>query len=138
MPILCEIVTWQRVVFSGAGEIVMIPSVEGEMGILPQHAPLLSMLKPGIVTVRTQKTSHHFVVSDGIIEVQPDQVTILADDASNCLDLVFEDLILTKNKLEAMKNAEGISNYTNEHLNKSINYCNVQLSAIQKYQTKKG
>ncbi|HOD04593.1 MAG TPA: F0F1 ATP synthase subunit epsilon [Anaerolineaceae bacterium] len=83
MPIRCEIVSQDRIVFQGDVDIVVLPGVEGVMGILPNHAPLLSVLQYGYITVRMGREEEVFTVAGGVVEVQPDQVTVLADAAEN-------------------------------------------------------
>ena len=81
MPIRVEIVSQDRSVFEGDVDIVVAPGEDGEMGILPHHAPLLTTLKPGVVKVRTGGHEEIFVISGGVMEVQPAIVTVLADAA---------------------------------------------------------
>ncbi|HJS28122.1 MAG TPA: ATP synthase F1 subunit epsilon [Anaerolineales bacterium] len=83
MPIRCEIVSQDRPVFEGDADIVVLPGIEGEMGILPNHTPLLTTLKFGIIKVRSGSVEHFFTVAGGVAEVQPDIVTVLADAAEN-------------------------------------------------------
>lgn len=83
MPIRCEIVSQDRLVYEGDVDIVVLPGESGEMGILPNHAPLLSTLKFGILKVRVEGEEQVFAVSGGIVEVQPEIVTVLADAAEN-------------------------------------------------------
>lgn len=83
MPIRCEIVSQDRLVFEGDADIVVVPGNAGEMGILPNHAPLLSTLKYGILKVRYQDKEELFTVAGGVVEVQPDIITVLADAAEN-------------------------------------------------------
>jgi F-type H+-transporting ATPase subunit epsilon len=83
MTIRCEIVSQYRLVFEGDVDMVIVPGTEGEMGILPKHAPLLSTLNFGILRVRTKDEEEVFAVSGGVVEVQPDIVTVLADAAEN-------------------------------------------------------
>jgi F-type H+-transporting ATPase subunit epsilon len=87
MPIRCEIVSQDRMVFEGDVDIVVVPGVEGEMGILPKHAPLLSTLKFGILKVRHAGEEEIFAISGGVVEVQPDIVTVLADAAENVQEI---------------------------------------------------
>ena len=87
MPIRCEIVSQDRMVFEGDAEMVILPGEAGEMGILPNHAPLLSTLKFGICTVRFQGEEEHFTIAGGVVEVQPDVITIMADAAENVLEI---------------------------------------------------
>lgn len=81
MPIRCEIVSQDRLVFEGDVDIVVAPGTDGEMGILPHHAPLLTTLQPGTLKVRTQGREEVFAISGGVMEVQPTLVTVLADAA---------------------------------------------------------
>ena len=83
MPIRCEIVSQDRMVFEGDVDIVVLPGTDGEMGILPHHAPLLTTLKIGIIKVRSAGKEEIFTVAGGVAEVQPDLVTVLADAAEN-------------------------------------------------------
>jgi F-type H+-transporting ATPase subunit epsilon len=83
MTIRCEIVSQDRMVYQGNVDIVVLPGVQGEMGVLPHHAPLLTTLKLGILTVRSQGKEEHFTIAGGIAEVQPDIITVLADAAEN-------------------------------------------------------
>ena len=81
MPIKAEIVSQDRLVFEGDVDIVVAPGSDGEMGILPHHAPLLTTLKPGVLRVRTGSREESFAISGGVMEVRPDIVTVLADAA---------------------------------------------------------
>ena len=81
MPIRAEIVSQDRPVFSGDVDILVAPGVEGEMGILPNHSPLLTTLKPGVLRIRRQGVEEVFAISGGVMEVRPDIVTVLADSA---------------------------------------------------------
>jgi F-type H+-transporting ATPase subunit epsilon len=83
MPIRCEIVSQDRLVFEGDVDIVVLPGEAGEMGILPNHAPLLSTLRLGFLKVRVRGEEQVFAVAGGVVEVQPDIVTVLADAAEN-------------------------------------------------------
>lgn len=87
MPIRCEIVSQDRMVFEGDVDIVVLPGTEGEMGILPHHAPLLTTLKFGLIKVRTKSEEQVFTVAGGIAEIQPQIVTVLADSAENVRDI---------------------------------------------------
>ncbi len=76
-----EIVTAERVVFSEDVDAVVAPGIEGELGILPHHAPLMTMLQPGELRVRKGGEELFLVVSGGFLEVRPDRVIVLADAA---------------------------------------------------------
>jgi len=90
MPIRCEIVSQDRLVFEGDADIVIVPGALGEMGILPGHAPLLSALEMGVIQVKKDQEEEVFTVTGGFIEVQPDIVTIMADAAEH-IDEIDEE-----------------------------------------------
>jgi len=81
MGVRIDIVTAERLVFSEDADIVLVPGVEGEMGILPHHAPLMTMIKPGEILVRKGIEEYSLAISGGFLEVKPDHITILADAA---------------------------------------------------------
>jgi F-type H+-transporting ATPase subunit epsilon len=87
MTIRCEIVSQDRTVFQGDVDMVLLPGTAGEMGILPKHAPVLTLLKYGVIKVRHKEGEELFAVSGGMAEVQPDIVTVLADAAENIAEI---------------------------------------------------
>jgi|SaaInl7_135m_RNA_FD_contig_21_275636_length_687_multi_7_in_0_out_0_1 F-type H+-transporting ATPase subunit epsilon len=87
MPIRCEIVSQDRLIFEGEADVVVLPGSEGEMGILPNHSPLLTTLNFGIIKVRNQGVEEIFTVAGGVAEVQPDIVTVLADRAESIREI---------------------------------------------------
>ena len=87
MTIRCEIVSHYRTVFQGDVDIIVLPGLAGEMGILPHHAPVLTILKYGVIKIRQKGKEELFTVAGGMAEVQPDIVTILADAAENIQEI---------------------------------------------------
>ena len=80
MPgMLLEIITAERQVFSDDVDLVVAPGIDGELGILPHHAPLMTMLQPGEILIRKDGEDTFLVVSGGFMEVIGNKVTILAD-----------------------------------------------------------
>ncbi len=80
MPMMLEIITAERQVFSDEVDMVVAPGIDGQLGILPRHAPLMTMLKPGALTVRKAGEEDMYVaVSGGFMEVLGNRVSILAD-----------------------------------------------------------
>ena len=80
MPMILEIITAERQVFSDEVDMVVAPGIDGQLGILPRHAPLMTMLKPGELTVRKAGEEDMYVaVSGGFMEVLGNRVSILAD-----------------------------------------------------------
>ncbi len=134
MPIRCEIISQDRTVYKGNVDIVTLPGADGEMGILPDHSPLLTILKFGIVSVRSGRDSEHFTVSGGIAEVQPDQVTVLADAAEN-----VEEIDLQRAESARRRAEEAIQQKTNLDtdaylaIQTSLRKSNLRLDAVRKY-----
>ncbi len=85
-----EIVTAERVVFSDEVDIVVAPSVEGQIAILPQHAPLMTMLEPGELMVRKGVDEQSMFVSGGFLDVRDNKVTVLADTAERAEEIDTE------------------------------------------------
>jgi len=82
-----EIVTAERVVFSDEVDLVVAPGVEGELGILPHHAPLMTMLLPGELLVRKGGEEFFLAISGGFLEVRPDRIIVLADAAERAEEI---------------------------------------------------
>ena len=95
-----EIVTAERVVYSEEVDIVIAPGVQGELGILPSHAPLLTTLNPGMLMVRCGGEEVAMFVNGGFLEVMQDKVIVLADVAERA-----EEIDIAKAE-EAKKQAE--------------------------------
>ena len=86
--IQCNIVSAEREIFSGLATMVVVSGEIGELGIAPNHAPLITRIKPGQVRVLNgDSEEQHFYVSGGILEVQPDLITILSDTALRAADI---------------------------------------------------
>ena len=91
MPSLqVEIVTAERLVFTGEATAVVAPGSEGQLGILPMHAPLMTSLAPGELIVRNENQETVMAVSGGFLEVRPDRVIILADQAERAEEIDIE------------------------------------------------
>jgi len=74
-----EIVTPEKMVFSGEVSAVLAWGVEGQLGILPHHAPLMTMLQPGDLVIKKGSEEDYLTISGGFLEVRPDKVIVLAD-----------------------------------------------------------
>ena len=113
-----DIVSAEGELFSGAAKMVFVPASQGEMGIAPRHAPLLTMIKSGEVRVQTPDGQEQFFfVGGGALEVQPKKVTVLADTALRAKD-VDEAAALAakqraeealKGKIDAIEQAEALA-----------------------------
>jgi F-type H+-transporting ATPase subunit epsilon len=109
MTIKVDIVTAERLVFSEDADIVMVPGVDGELGILPHHAPIMTMIKPGEVLVRKGTEEYSLAVSGGFLEVKPDHITILADAAERADEIDIARAEAAKKRAE-----ENLNNRTAE------------------------
>ncbi len=85
-----EIVTPEKKVVDQEVEAVYVPTARGEIGILPNHAPLISTLKPGILSYSDKGTTEKLVVSGGFVEINHNKVSILADIAENTEEIDVE------------------------------------------------
>lgn len=101
--ITCEIVSAEKAIFKGDAAMVIAKGSEGELGIVPQHAPLITRLTPGEVRVITADgEEQHFYVSGGILEVQPNLVSVLADTAIRAADIDEAAAIKAKEQAEKL------------------------------------
>jgi F-type H+-transporting ATPase subunit epsilon len=82
-----DIVTAERVVYSGDVDMVIAPGVEGQLGILPHHAPLMTMLQAGELVARKDGKDEILAISGGFLEVRPDRVIVLADAAERAEEI---------------------------------------------------
>lgn len=108
-----DIVSAEESIYSGPVEFLVAPAQMGEVGIYPRHTPLLTRINSGMVRIKAQLKDEELVyVSGGVLEVQPDVVTILADTAVRSHDLDEAKAIEAKRAAEeAMKNRESELDY---------------------------
>lgn len=90
MPIHLDIVTPERLAFSEDVDSVQVPGIEGELGILPHHAPLLSTLGLGELRIRRGGTEESFAIAGGFVQVRPDRVVVMAETADLASEIDLE------------------------------------------------
>ena len=90
MPLLLEIVTPERLVYSDYVDSVQVPGIEGELGILPHHAPLVSMLGMGELRIRKGGSEESFAIFGGFLQVRPDKVVVMAETADLASEIDLE------------------------------------------------
>ena len=96
-----DIVSAEGEIFSGEASMVFLPASEGEIGVTPRHAPLLTLLKPGEVRVQPPEgEEQYFYVGGGALEVQPHLVSVLADTAARARDLDEAAALAAKQRAE--------------------------------------
>ena len=111
LSVHCDVVSAEESIFSGVIEFAVFPGESGELGILPRHTPLLTRIKPGTVRLKVLGQSDYELVyvSGGMLEVQPDMITVLADTAIRAHDLDEAKALEAKKRAEealANRNAE--------------------------------
>jgi F-type H+-transporting ATPase subunit epsilon len=103
------IVTAQQTVFEGEAEMVIAPGSEGQLGILPRHAPLLTTLDLGEMRIRRGGADEGLFVAGGFLEVNNNIVTVLADDAERAEDIDLAHAEEARRRAQAILAGEGIS-----------------------------
>jgi len=138
MPIHCEIVSQDRIVFQDDVDMVVLPGTSGEMGILPNHSPVLTTLKFGVIRVKNKGLEEYFTVSGGIAEVQPDQVTVLADAAENVKEINIQRAEEARQRAEqALK--EGVGKDSDAYLNiqAAMRRSHLRIDAARRYRPRR-
>jgi F-type H+-transporting ATPase subunit epsilon len=133
-----DVVSAEEEIFSGEAEFVALPGESGELGILPGHTPLITRIRPGAVRVKIngQPDDVFVFVAGGILEVQPDNVTVLADTAIRGADLDEAKAAEAKRLAEeALVNKEGTIDYAQAQA--ELAAAIAQLAAIQRYRQKR-
>ena len=105
MPLLLEIVTPERLAYSDTVDAVNLPGIEGELGILPHHAPLVSMLGVGELRIRKGGAEESFAIVGGFLQVRPDRVVVMAETADLASDIDLEKA--QEARREAERTLEG-------------------------------
>lgn len=90
MPLHLEIVTPERLAYEGEVDGVVCPGIEGELGILPHHAPLLTTLGLGELRIRTRGQEEFFAIAGGFLQVRPDRVVVMAETADLASEIDLE------------------------------------------------
>ena len=87
MPLRLDIVTIEKLAFSGDVDMVIAPGVQGELGILPRHAPLITALHAGELRIKQGEEEQSFAIGGGYLEILGNQVTVLADSAEQAAEI---------------------------------------------------
>ena len=129
----CDVVSAEEQIFSGIVEFAVFPGEAGELGIMPHHTPLLTRIKPGTVRLKVPGQADYELVyvSGGMLEVQPDMITVLADTAIRAHDLDEAKALEAKKRAEeALANRQAEIDYAaaEAELAQAI----AQLQAIQR------
>jgi F-type H+-transporting ATPase subunit epsilon len=133
-----DVVSAEESIFSGEAEFVALPGEAGELGIYPKHTPLITRVKPGAVRIQVSgRSDEEFVfVAGGILEVQPNRVTVLADTAIRGADLDEAKAMEAKKRAEElMQNKDAAIDYAKAQA--ELATAIAQLAAIAKLRAKR-
>jgi F-type H+-transporting ATPase subunit epsilon len=133
-----DIVSAEQAIFSGAASMVIAPAEGGELGIMPEHAPLLARIKPGTVRIQPVAGGEEEViyVSGGMMEVQPDRVTVLADTSVRAHDLdEAKALEAERRAREAVADRSGTIDHAKAQI--ELAQAAAQIAAIRKLRQKR-
>jgi len=131
-----DVVSAEESIFSGQARFVALPGEAGELGIYPRHTPLITRIRPGSVRIETADGGEEFVfVAGGVLEVQPDGVTVLSDTAVRGKDLDEEKANEARRAAEeAVKNAKSEIDLAKAQSELAV--MAAQLAALRKYRQK--
>jgi F-type H+-transporting ATPase subunit epsilon len=132
MGIRTDIVTAERLVFSEDADIVLVPGIEGEMGILPHHSPLMTMIKPGEILIRKGTEEYSLAVSGGFLEVKPDRITILADAAERADEIDIARAEAAKKRAEERITHKTADEVTNANAEAALRRALARLKVAEK------
>src|SRR3954466_12266373 len=132
-----DVVSAEESIFSGEARFVALPGEAGELGIYPRHTPLITRVKPGSVRIEMADGNEEFVfVAGGILEVQPNRVTVLSDTAIRGKDLDEEKANEARLAAEeALKNAKSDIDIARAQSELAIAVA--EMAALRKYRQKK-
>jgi F-type H+-transporting ATPase subunit epsilon len=132
-----DVVSAEELIFSGEARFVALPGEAGELGIYPRHTPLITRIKPGAVRIEKADGSEEFVfVAGGLLEVQPNLVTVLSDTAIRGKDLDEAKAMAAKAAAEeALKNAKGDIDIAMAQSELAV--MAAQIAALRKYRQKR-
>ena len=133
-----DVVSAEEQIFSGQAKFVSLPGEAGELGILPGHAPLITRIRPGTVEIELENGQTELVfVAGGILEVQPTNVTVLADTAIRGKDLDEAKAEQARREAEeALQNTGANLEYATAQA--ELAYATAQLAAIQRLRRRRG
>ena len=130
--IRCDIVSAEAEIFHGEAEMIVATGELGELGIAPRHAPLITRLKPAKVVVTLPGGEKlDFAISGGILEVQPQVVTVLADTAIRAQDIDEAAVLAAKAEAERVLSNRG-ETMDIEHAQKRLAEVTAQLQALER------
>jgi len=127
-----DIVTAERIVYSEEVDAVIAPGVEGQLGILPHHAPLMTILQAGELVVRRGGQDDTLAISGGFLEVRPDRVIVLADSAERAEEIDIERAEAAKKRAEERLRDKKVSGLDEARAETALRRAIARLSVADK------
>ena len=138
MPIYVEVVTQEKKIFEEReADMVVVPGAEGEMGILPHHAPILTTLSFGELIVRKANAEERFVIYGGVVDVRPDKVVVLADMAESSFALDEQKIEEARDRAQKMMK-DGVPEHINRAAELELRRAELALKIRNKLKSRSG
>ena len=132
MPIHVEVVSQERLVFEETeADMVLVPAAEGQMGVLPRHAPVLTTLGFGELIVRKGAAEEYFAIYGGVVDVRPGKVVVLADLAQSTYDLDMAAAEEARERAQQLLE-EGVPEEENRQAALELRRANLELQISRK------
>ncbi|MCS7089079.1 MAG: F0F1 ATP synthase subunit epsilon [Thermoflexales bacterium] len=138
MPLHLEIVTTERVVFSGEVDMVTVPGSGGVMGVLPHHAPVLSTLRPGELRVKIGNEVYEYAIGGGFVDIHDNRVIILADSAERADEIDIARAEAARRRAEEMLKNPPASKEDLFQIEAALKRSRVRLQVARRYHRQYG
>jgi len=139
MPSLkIDIVTAERIVYSAEADAVIAPGVDGQLGILPHHSPLMTTLQAGELVVRRGKEEDIMAISGGFLEVRPDHVIVLADEAERAEEIDIDRAAQARKRAEERLQGKHVAGAEEVLVEAALRRALVRLSVAERVKRRKG
>jgi len=132
-----DIVTAERVVYSADVDVIIAPGAEGQLGILPHHAPLMTILQAGELVVRKGGQEDTLAISGGFLEVRPDRVIILADSAERAEEIDAARAEAARKRAEERLKERHVAGIDESRAEAALRRAMVRLSVVDKIQRRR-
>lgn len=132
-----EIVTAERVVYTDDVDAVIAPGMEGQLGILPHHAPLMTILQSGELVVRKGNDEDAIAISGGFLEVRPDRVIVLADQAERAEEIDVERAEAARKRAEERLKQRDAEGFDAARAEMALRRAITRISTAEKYRRRR-
>ena len=136
MTLNVELVSQEKSIFTeNAVDMILIPASEGIIGVLPNHAPVLTTLSEGELIIRKQNAEESFIVFGGVVDIRPDKVVILADLAESTYDLDLEAARAARERAAQLL-SDGVSSEARIEAHRALRRAEITLQTKRKLQNR--